>query len=156
MFLNDTWTLWFHDPTNESWDKDSYIQLATVSTVEDVAGMCEGFKELWNRGMFFLMREHIMPVWEDPHNAGGGCFSFKSMKPDVSKMWFDLVARATGETLIVRDKRPDHWEKVCGVSISPKRSYCIMRIWVADQTWSNPALYTMKLPNYTALQFKPH
>jgi hypothetical protein len=156
MFLNDTWKLWFHDPYCESWDEKSYIELATVSTVEEIAEVYHAFKNIWSKGMFFLMREHIKPVWEDPHNASGGCFSYKVMKPEVPTQWLHLCARATGETLISPGKRPDHWEKICGISISPKRTYCILRIWVADAAWSDPQLYTVQLPAYTAMQFKTH
>lgn len=153
MFLNDTWKLWFHDPNNEAWDEKSYIELATISTVEDVAQVGNAFRDLWSKGMFFLMREHIKPVWEDEHNANGGCFSYKSMKPDVPRDWFDLMAMASGETLVVANKRGDNWEKICGVSISPKRTYCILRIWISDKTWGDPAFYTINPPS---LMFKTH
>lgn len=153
MFLNDTWKLWFHDPNNEAWDDKSYVELATMSTLEDVVQVCDAFKDLWNKGMFFAMREHIKPTWEDEHNASGGCFSYKANKPEVSRAWFELLSLACGETLVVADKRADNWEKVCGVSISPKRTYCILRIWVADAAWGNPDYYTIHPPS---LMFKTH
>lgn len=156
MFLNDTWKLWFHDPNNESWNDDSYVELATLSSIDDVVQVCNAFKDLWSKGMFFMMREHIKPVWEDEHNANGGCFSYKAMKPEAARMWFEIVSIATGETLVVPDKRNEHWEKVCGISISPKRTYCIIRIWISDKTWGDPSLYTIKPPAYTSMMFKTH
>jgi hypothetical protein len=36
--------------------------------------------QLYSRGMFFIMREHILPLWEDESNKNGGCFSYKIYK----------------------------------------------------------------------------
>ena len=39
--------------------------------------------------MLFLMRQNIKPMWEDPNNKQGGCFSFKvgnKNVPDVSEI----------------------------------------------------------------------
>lgn len=156
MFLNDSWTLWFHDPNNNEWDEKSYVELANVATLEELVQVCEAFSGLWNKGMFFIMREHIKPIWEDEHNANGGCFSYKIMKPEVAKAWFELTALATGETLIRATERADNWDKICGISISPKRSYCILRIWISDKAWRDTCHYTIKVPSYTTIMFKEH
>jgi Eukaryotic initiation factor 4E len=155
-FLNDSWVLYFHDPNNESWDEKSYMQLATMGTVTEVVQVCEAFSAIWSKGMFFVMREHIRPLWEDDHNINGGCFSFKIMRQDVPKAWFDLVATTTGETLIKESEREQNWDKVCGISISPKRNYCILRIWISDKTWGDKSHYTLKLPASSSILFKEH
>jgi hypothetical protein len=155
-FLNDSWSLYFHDPYNENWDEDSYNHLCNMSSVEEVVQTCESFKGLWNKGMFFLMREHIKPLWEDPYNKNGGCFSFKAMKPEVPKVWKDFVAYVVGETLVKVEHRDQNWTKVCGISISPKRNYCIIRVWISDKTWCEPANFVLKVPSYTSVLFKSH
>lgn len=149
LFLNDTWTLYFHDPDNSSWDMDSYQVLASVSSVQDWAKLVGSFQEVWNKGMFFLMREHILPIWEDEHNKNGGCISFKLWKNEVTPKWLELTARTLGEVLV----NGADWQKVCGVSISPKRSYCIARIWLADDSVKE---FSYSFPEYSKVMYKSH
>lgn len=156
LFLNDSWTLYFHDPNNEDWDVKSYHNISTISSVADVANVCTTFNDLWTKGMFFLMREHIQPVWEDPCNANGGCFSIKVMKQDVPGAWRLLMSMATGETLLKAEHRSGRWDSVCGISISPKRNYCILRVWISSKDMNNQQLFNFAHPAYTSIMFKEH
>jgi len=152
-FLNDTWNLYFHDPDNQNWEIDSYILLTTISTLEEWLMLFNSLKEVFNKGMFFLMREYIKPIWEDENNRSGGCLSFKVWKNEVADIWYELGCKLVGETLI-KDKTK--WEKICGISISPKRSYCIGRIWIGDTDIVETNLYDMILPNYSKILYKSH
>jgi len=158
-FLNDTWTLYFHDPDNDLWEIESYVPLATVSTVQEAADLHEALKAYWCNGMFFLMREHILPIWEDEHNANGGCFSFKVSKSEVPEFWKRLSCSALGESMFAPGAKvnglPIAWNRICGVSISPKRSFCILRLWVEHKELGDPLLYTMEHPAYTKIMFRP-
>lgn len=152
VFLNDCWTLYFHDPDNQEWNEKSYQILHTISTVQDWACADKSFQALWQDGMFFLMREHILPMWEDPNNSKGGCFSFKVNKPDAKEYWFQLGAKALGEVLA---KNPSVAHSVCGVSMSPKRNFCILRVWVSNPTACAEAFH-LETPHYSQVMFKPH
>jgi hypothetical protein len=101
------------------------------------------------------MREHIRPEWEDPLCREGGCISYKINKPDVPKAWFELCAKALGECLY-REPLPQGDSPVCGVSISPKRNYCILRIWISKSTFSDVGFYNLKLPLSATVSYKPH
>lgn len=155
-FLNDSWVLYFHDPNNDSWNDDSFHVIAYLSTTQDILSVCRLFHDMWSQGMFFVMRSHIKPVWEDPHNMNGGCFSSKVMKPEVSKSWHDMLMRTTGESLLHEQFRHENWDKICGVSISPKRNYSIIRIWISDQKLSDINKYNIHKPSHTSILFKPH
>lgn len=170
-FLNDVWMLSFHDPNDDNWTHASYVNLHTISTAEDLAQVQKAYAPLWEHGMFFLMREHIAPMWEDSHNVDGGCFSFKVMRPEVPERWYRLCAAILGETLVrdVEDQReggrhiggPDTareaiWDMVNGISISPKRNYCIVRIWIRKGDFGRQGLYDLHVPIYTEILFKPH
>ena len=67
-YINDVWSLYFHDPYDMNWDANSYKFITTISSVEDFVNIYKAFEDLWLRGMFFIMREHIMPRWEDENN----------------------------------------------------------------------------------------
>ena len=150
-FLNDCWTLYFHDPDNDKWDAKSYQIIHNISTVEDWVDAHASFQNMWHDGMFFLMREHILPLWEDPHNQPGGCLSFKVSKPDVKEYWFQLGAKCLGEVLAKQGVSPDI---VCGVSISPKRSFCILRVWLSQPAESDQ--FHLEAPHYSQVMYKSH
>lgn len=152
-FLNDTWNLYFHDPENQNWEIESYILLATISTVEEWLAIMNSLKDVLHKGMFFLMREYINPIWEDENNRNGGCLSFKIWKNEVSDTINELGCKLLGETLL---KNKINWQKICGISISPKRNYCIGRIWLYDDSMINILDYDILLPNYSKILYKSH
>lgn len=154
-FLNDTWNLYFHDPDNSNWDMDSYVLLATIGSVHDWVKVFGSFKDVWSKGMFFLMREYIQPVWEDENNKQGGCISFKLWKNEVADNWFELAGKVLGEVLLKKGKE-EHWKKISGISISPKRSYCIARIWLFNDTLKESNVYDLQIPSYSKIMYKSH
>jgi hypothetical protein len=103
--------------------------------------------------MFFIMREHIQPLWEDPLNKDGGCFSFKVNKPDAGQFWFKLGSLLLGGTL---GKTHEIDSKICGISMSPKRNYCILRVWVQSHDYNNINLYNLDAPSYSQIMYKSH
>jgi hypothetical protein len=137
--LHDTWTLYFHEPSDTDWTMASYVRLEQLSSVESFWQVHEAVKKYLNRGMFFLMREHVFPCWDDPSNVEGGCISIKVLKDDLEAFWEEAVTRMLGESLI-RPPRAgdadddDSWAIVNGVSTSPKRYFCICKIWLKDGT----------------------
>lgn len=157
IFLNDVWSLYFHDPDQHDWSEASYIRLCDISSVDDLIHIYKAYKDLFQYGNFFFMREFIKPMWEDPMNRNGGCMSFKIMKYDIQKIWFEIVSKILGETFVIEPKRKKLWSQVTGISISPKRSYSIARIWISDRTYGLPDLYDMSIiPTYTQVLFKEH
>lgn len=154
IFFQESWCLYFHDPADENWDfATSYKPLGTIASMRDFLEIHAAFKHLWSKGMFFLSREHIMPIWEDPHHRRGGCLSFKATRNEVPAVWWDLTARLVGETLM---RKAGSAERITTVSISPKRSYCLLRIWVAEDSLQYPELYNLAVPSYSTLLYKTH
>lgn len=155
IFLEDCWNLYFHDPDDTEWTKNSYKVINSVSTVTDWAQIDLSFKDLWIKGMFFLMREHIQPLWEDPYNKNGGCFSFKVNKPEASVYFYKICSQMMGNNLAKGDNIEIH-DNICGISMSPKRNYCIVRIWISSKEFNKATLYNINAPGYTQILFKSH
>jgi len=157
VFLNDVWCLYFHDPDNDSWTKDSYIHLGTIGSVQDFVKIYHSLESHWVNGMFFFMREHILPMWEDKYNSKGGCFSFKLYKEDVQTFWFDAISTILGETFIRDEERETLWNCINGISMVPKKKYWLVRIWISDvQYGSTLEHFQIQVPSYTTILFKPH
>ena len=129
QFLQDAWTVYFHDPDDPDWALSSYHRVADVTSVADYWAVHEALEGHLARGMFFVMREHVYPCWDDKENINGGCLSMKVPKDDLPAAWAHLVQHMLGET-VVRD--PAAWATVNGLSVSPKRCFCIVKLWLRD------------------------
>jgi hypothetical protein len=136
--LNGKWTLWAHLPHDRDWSLDSYINLFTVNTVEETIALVEVLPEsLVKNCMLFFMRDGIKPAWEDPKNRNGGCFSYKVLSKDIVDAWKDLSYSVAGETV---SKNVSFVNNVCGITISPKKNFCIIKIWMHDCNHQNPSI----------------
>lgn len=152
-FLNDSWCLYFHDPYDTIWDNTSYKLLTTISSIEEYVRSFIAFKPLFSKGMFFLMRTDIMPRWEDESNAKGGCFSFKIMNNDIDSKWFSVCSNILGENIGIND---DVCSNINGVSISPKKFFYIIRIWIKNKKYAKKEYYNLDIPRYSTIMYKNH
>jgi translation initiation factor 4E len=138
--LYDKWVLWAHLPHDTDWSIKSYKKIMTVKTIEEMVALYSAIPEkLVKNCMLFVMRDGIKPMWEDPLNSKGGCFSFKVTNKAVSQVWYQLSYILVGETLT---NDPRLWKLINGITISPKKSFCIIKIWLKDCTMQNPAQLT--------------
>ena len=141
--LSDKWTLWAHLPHDTDWSMKSYKQIYTVSNVEETIAITETLPPILVQNcMLFWMREGIKPTWEDPKNRNGGCFSYKVANKSVYETWKELTYSVLGNTL---SKQTTFVDKVTGFTISPKKNFCIIKIWMADCSNQNPAIITNEI-----------
>ena len=129
--LIDKWDLYYHLPYDKSWDISSYKKIMeNIDSVEKLIAINESLPELIVKHcMLFVMKEGITPMWEDPKNRNGGCFSFKVINKQVYGVWKSLFYAICGETLCV-DKKYN--SVINGITISPKKNFCIIKIWLEN------------------------
>lgn len=148
--LPTQFVVWYHSVTNNSWDKDSYVNLCEklpnqcVETIGDIAKIYSSFQNNVTAGMFFMMRKGILPIWEDPANAQGGFWSFKVSKRSSNDTWLRLTAAFVGGTLL---KDAGKMDQITGISVSPKISNCVMKIWNRDRFFNSKDAFTDKIPS---------
>ena len=154
-YLNSVWTLWYHNPNDSNWDMTSYHKVMDIKTVEGLWDMFHVLKSShFQSGMFFLMKSGIKPMWEDSHNVDGGCWSFRVSKKEVSKTWQELTILVLGECLM---KEPNYSKIINGISISPKRSFSIVKIWNNNAKVNESELLNdVAGLNMAEIMFKPH
>ena len=126
--LNTSWTYWFHKYNDDKWDLGSYTQLYKFKSIEEFSGIHCILKPLHiQNGMFFLMRDDIEPMWESEDNIDGGCFSFKVYKQEIPETWKILSTKLVNESIL---KNNDNHRLINGMSISPKKTYSIIKLWL--------------------------
>jgi hypothetical protein len=138
--LNDIWSYHFHDPNNDNWTLESYIRLHYVSTIKDFWSVHNSLKDKLKNGMFFLMREHIFPSWDDAENIEGGCLSIKVLKENLEEYWEKLSMSILGENILIPELK-DKWSIVNGISTSPKKYFCIVKIWMKTNDFDDKKYY---------------
>ena len=128
--LSDTWILWAHLPHDTDWSIKSYTKIFEFNTLEQAVTITEMLQpKLIVNCMLFLMRKGINPIWEDERNRNGGCFSYKIINKDVPGAWKQMSYLLVGETMSDNINILSH---INGITISPKKNFCIMKVWVAN------------------------
>jgi len=128
--LNDIWTLWFHLPYDVDWSINSYKKICVFNDLEKCISLIENIHdEIVKKCMLFIMKNNIKPIWEDVNNNKGGCFSYKISHDIVIDVWKKLSYYLVGNNLT---QNKSLLETINGISISPKKNYCIIKIWISN------------------------
>jgi len=154
--LSDKWTFWAHLPHDTDWSINSYKQIYTVSTVEETIAIVETIPDILVKNcMLFLMRDGIKPIWEDIKNRNGGCFSYKISNKSVYNIWKELCYALVGDTI---SNKSSFVSCVSGITISPKKNFCIIKIWLSNCLNQNPVIVSSELKgiNHQGCLFKKH
>lgn len=134
--LLDKWVLYAHLPNDTEWDLQSYRRVLGFNALEQCIALAKVLPEIVvKRCMLFMMRSHIEPRWEDQLNKNGGSFSFKVSNKTLIQGWRNLMYSAVGEGIF---SRPTLNAKVTGITISPKRSFSIVKVWLTDCSNQDP------------------
>jgi hypothetical protein len=127
-----------------------------MGTVEEAIALTETLPDVLVKNcMLFLMKEGIKPIWEDPKNRAGGCFSYKIPNKCVYEVWKDLSYVIVGESI---SSQPSFVTNVTGITISPKKNFCIIKIWMSNCANQNPCIVTSEVKGMTSngCLFKKH
>lgn len=143
--IRNKWNLWAHLPQDPDWSIKSYKKLYNFANLEETIAITETLPEaLVQNCMLFIMKEGIIPMWEDVKNRNGGCFSYKVSNKNVSDVWRDLSYVLVGETI---SSNPSFVNSVTGITISPKKNFCIIKIWMTNCDHQNPQVVNSEIKN---------
>lgn len=122
--FTDTWNVWYH-MIKDDWSIDGYQKIYSINNGTD-------FWKLYNNwnclgGVtgkhFFLMKNDIMPIWEDTKNMSGGCWSFKISDSMTDELWEDLSVLLVTNELVTGTN-------AVGLSIALKKNNTsVVKIW---------------------------
>ena len=154
--LSDKWSFFAHLPHDTDWSLNSYKQIYTVETVEETIGILETMPDILVKNcMLFLMRQGVKPIWEDPKNRNGGCFSYKISNKSIFEAWKEICYALVGDNI---SKTPYFVRSVTGITVSPKKNFCILKIWLSNCDNQNPTIVNPDIKSITSngCLFKKH
>ena len=139
--LPGNWTLWAHLPHDTDWTIKSYQQVQQeICTVEMALTITETIPDVVVKNcMLFLMKDGVKPIWEDENNRQGGCFSYKIPNKSVYDVWKQLSYVLVGGTI---SSDNNFTKNVTGITISPKKNFCIIKVWMSSCEFQNATLIT--------------
>jgi hypothetical protein len=123
-----SWTLYFHSPAEEKWSLSTFTKVGTIVNWNDFWNIISELNsELFCDGMFFLMRDPHLPLWENSKNVYGGCYSFRAVRNSASDTFINCMITSMLNAIYVDPKNT-----VNGLSISPKKDFNVIKIWNTD------------------------
>jgi hypothetical protein len=129
--LNNNWTCWIHYQNDNIWTLDRYQKITTLVTLKDAVLFIENLDEdIIKKSMLFFMKDSILPLWESEDNINGGCFSYKISNINIVNIFKILLYKIIGNTLSSDETTSNN---INGISISPKKNFCIIKIWMRNK-----------------------
>lgn len=132
--LGNIWNMWYHHE-KDNWKISGYKQIYKLETVNDFWKLYNNLDKLGGitHKHFFLMKENITPIWEDPININGGCWSFKVQEDKAEELWIDLSSYLVCEELC-----PTIADEIVGISICLKKNNStIIKIWNKNSKYNS-------------------
>lgn len=152
--LHSKWHMWYHNPGERDYSKSSFVDLfpKPIESLEELIILFNSWDEALpdaNQGMYYLMREvktgPIYPCREDPNNQNGGYWTCKINTDDATEVWKKLCFLMVNETVV------EDWQKINGVSITPKQGFCLVKIWNSKDDTSDITQLKTYLANFLDL-----
>jgi Translation initiation factor 4E (eIF-4E) len=127
--FKNKWSLWFHELFDNDWSIKSYKKLYTFDNIAEFWILYNNIISLHN-GMYFLMKNDILPIYEDKNNINGGYWSIKISNENILKTWIDLSIELIRGNL---DKK----NIISGITLSYKKKFYIIKIWITNKKYNN-------------------
>lgn len=166
--LHSTWTLYWHKSFDNDWSPESYKKIISIDSIITFWRVFNNLPR-YNNHFWFLMRGDHPPMWEDPVNRGQGFIYKVPLKDKVPNEiripavdaeykpvgyqpagfcnYVDLILSVIGEMIT------DDSERIIGVSISPKKGECQIRLW--DTRPETPLVFGHDFKNPVILSTEP-
>jgi hypothetical protein len=124
-FPSGSWTLYLHDPDDSSWTPESYKKLGSFHSFSPLWGALKRISgDRFISGMYFLMKDPYLPLWEHRTNIHGGSYCVKVSESNAEEI-FQRYSAAAILGLVSTDPK----NEIIGVTISPKKGFHIMKLW---------------------------
>lgn len=126
--LSDHWKVWIYEKPN-NWSKDNLKIIDHISTVKDFIHFDQDLRNnkhnLLNKHIF-IMKNNIIPLWEEKENKNGGCWTFKTSKYDSLEHFLHIFLLIITNNFLKNDSN----QHINGITCSIKNNnVCIIQVW---------------------------
>lgn len=136
-----SYTLYWHATEGRDWSLPSFKSFGKMTTWREFYTVTQSLGvDSLSDGMFFLMRDPIPPLWENHQNVYGGAYSFRILKRDAGEAFLTYATAA-----MIREATTDGGNIINGLSISPKKTHNIIKVWNTDSSKFKKADDILKL-----------
>lgn len=121
------WVVWIRLSSNTNWSLESYQKVGSIETLNDMFKFIYSLS-LLNPSLYqiFIMKENILPIWEDPLNRSGGTCSFKININNGINFFEDIILHLINEDIFIDS------DEINGISYSTKNNWTIIKLWNRD------------------------
>jgi hypothetical protein len=120
------WNVWYHHE-KDNWKISGYKQIYQITNTFDFWKLYNNWDKFGGvtSKRFFFMKDGVNPIWEDPININGGCWSFKIQEEQAEELWEDLSVY-----LVCLQLCPSISDEIVGLSICLKKNNnTVIKIW---------------------------
>ena len=126
--LSNQWNLWIYKQ-KDNWSKDNLEKIKSIKTVKDFIDLDKYLRNnndnLLNKHIF-IMKDNILPSWEEKENINGGCWTFKTSKYDSLEHFLHIFLLIISNNFL-QDDLNNH---INGVTFCIKKNnICIIQVW---------------------------
>ncbi|KAL1865558.1 hypothetical protein Plec18167_009371 [Paecilomyces lecythidis] len=124
------WTIWYDKHTDSSnYDNRLYVLYEDVADIATFYRVYNNYP--WDkirlRDTVHIFRKGVKPVWEDPENLKGGCWTFRVPKAKAQAFFHEIaILCMANEFQAALEKEHDH---VLGVSTSIRFNSHLISVW---------------------------
>ncbi|KZF26626.1 translation initiation factor eIF4e [Xylona heveae TC161] len=137
--LSYHWVMW-HDRLIPNMGKSTssaptyHDRLSNLAQISDIRKFWEvvnnlPLTNLPLRDTVHLFKLGTEPVWEDPRNARGGCWTFRIPKAHGPEFFIQILTMAIGDLFEV-----EPGDDICGISMSVRFTSNLIMIWNRDSS----------------------
>lgn len=150
--------------------EDRLVHLASITDIRAFWSVFNNFdiSRLPLRDSVHLFHRGVKPLWEDPRNTHGGCWTFRVPRDRAPAFWEKICLLAVGEKLqaAVESDRQTFRDDVCGVSLSVRFTSILVQVWNRDAKHEEgikrlletvfESLEPEMMPRENGFYYKPH
>lgn len=149
-YLNSTWKIYIHNLTETDWSLNSYKLVYEMKTIKDFWTFFNNVKDFRNFN-FYIMRDNIKPIYEDPQNKNGYSYSYIIPGRKVTNTFVDVLVKMVSENLL----NDYNAYEICGISLTPKlKGISILKVWLKNK--NNVLKLNLRNENLINGRFQQH
>uniref|UniRef100_A0A6C0BDA7 Uncharacterized protein n=1 Tax=viral metagenome TaxID=1070528 RepID=A0A6C0BDA7_9ZZZZ len=133
--LHSQWNVWIHDKQNTEWGIETYENILCVDNVGSMLRFCKSFRNLDKYArQYYVMRNGIMPIWEDNNNKGGAICSILMEHMAVDLTLGDIGVQSFIIICILVMNESFVRNNICinGMSYSIKSGCVLIKFWIKN------------------------